>query len=42
VRGSYEVTGKVDVNALWGGDETRNFKAKIALSQGTLTGFHSW
>jgi hypothetical protein len=41
-RGSYEVEGKIKVDALWGGAETRNFKAKIALAQGTLTGFKSW
>src|SRR3954470_5558743 len=42
-RGSYEVEGKIKVDPLFGGDpETRHFKGKIALAQGTLTGFKSW
>jgi hypothetical protein len=35
--GIYQVSGKVDVNALWGGDEKRSFSGLVDINKGTLT-----
>ena len=35
--GIVEAQGKVDVNALWGGDEKRSFKVLVDLNKGTIS-----
>ena len=39
--GVERVTGKFDVNALWGGDTKRSFSANVNVPHGTVSGLHT-
>jgi hypothetical protein len=39
--GVSHVTGKFDVNALWGGDTVRSFSANVNRGAGTVSGLHT-
>jgi len=39
--GVERLTGKFDVNALWGGDTKRSFSANVNVPHGTVSGLHT-
>ncbi|HEV7557421.1 MAG TPA: hypothetical protein VGO00_18265 [Kofleriaceae bacterium] len=39
--GVEHLTGKFDVNALWGGDTKRSFSANVNVPHGTVSGLHT-